>query len=84
MYQVFRSRLMNPDGIEYFINHFCHGLPTLFENLGYDTIDPGAFLFFIFLTACSISFREMGRRSGDYPGVGLFGLLRWAGGGTQY
>ena len=39
---------MNPDGIEYFIEHFCHGLPTRFENLGCDTIDVGVFRFFIF------------------------------------
>ena len=32
---------MHPDGIEYFMEHFCHGLPTRFEDLGCDAIDAG-------------------------------------------
>ena len=82
--QSFGVFSIHPDGVEYFMENLCHGLPTRFEDLACDTIDAGGLPVLYFLKACSICSREMGGRSSASSGGRIFRLLRWAGAETRH
>ena len=52
---------MHPDGIAYFVEHFCHELPSRFEDLGCDNVDTGGLPVLHFLDSMLDFLRAGGR-----------------------